>query len=165
MDTNKSQKVGKKLRIFLSSTYDDLWQHRRRVIDDLRKADFDVVTMEDFTANPEEPKTFSVEEVESCDLFILLVAFRRGFIPEGESKSITQLEYLRAIDSGRGVLVFQLEPDTELPQELRKYDKRKTDPELMEWRKTLEEKHIVEYFNLAPHSLNVLPAVIRWERH
>jgi cellulose synthase/poly-beta-1,6-N-acetylglucosamine synthase-like glycosyltransferase len=153
------------MKIFISSTYYDLRYHRNKVIEDLTKAGYQVVSMENFTANPEEPKKFSVDMVKACDLFILLVGFRRGFVPEGENKSITQVEYECAVKNGLGVLIFQLSPDNEWPRELKKYDERKTDLELIRWKETLEKRHIVEYFDITPHSLNVLPAVRMWERY
>ncbi|CAN5882125.1 hypothetical protein BH23GEM7_BH23GEM7_29000 [soil metagenome] len=80
-------------RAFVSSTYKDLKDHRAHVITALRKAGIFVDPMEDWTADTDEPKEFAQERVKGCDLCVLLVAFRRGHIPEGETRSITQLEF------------------------------------------------------------------------
>ncbi len=44
---------------FVSSTFVDLQDHRRHVIQQLRKAGFTVDPMEDWTASADEPKEFS----------------------------------------------------------------------------------------------------------
>src|SRR4051812_2232361 len=95
-------------RAFVSSTYIDLKAHRGRVIDTLRKSGIHVDPMEDWTADDREPKEFSRRRVDGCALCILLVAFRRGHIPEGEALSITQMEYHHAVRSGIAVLPFLL---------------------------------------------------------
>lgn len=80
-------------KAFVSSTYDDLKDHRAHVIRALRKAGFFVDPMEDWTAAADPPKEFSRRRLEGCHLCILLVARRRGHVPGGETQSITQLEY------------------------------------------------------------------------
>ena len=80
----------RELRAFVSSTYTDLKDHRAYVIDQLRGAGILVDPMENWTADGDEPKRFSVERVEPCDLCVLLVAFRRGCVPKGEYCSRTE---------------------------------------------------------------------------
>ena len=84
-------------RAFVSSTFEDLKEHRSHVITALRKAGCSVDPMEDWTAATSEPKHFSQARVQGCDLFVLLVAFRRGHVPSGEQLSITQLEHQAAL--------------------------------------------------------------------
>lgn len=73
-------------KVFVSSTSDDLLEHREFVIDQLRKSGYGVDAMEDWTAGAENPRDFCFKLVRGCDLLVLLVAWRRGFIPEGTSK-------------------------------------------------------------------------------
>src|SRR3954447_14283205 len=80
-------------KAFLSSTFTDLKAYRARVIAALRGSGFFVDPMEDWTASPDEPKAFSRSRLDGCTHFILLVAFCRGFVPAGETRSITQLEH------------------------------------------------------------------------
>src|SRR5947208_2985199 len=96
-------------RVFVSSTFLDLKDHRAHVIKSIRSAGFSVDTMEDWPADSKEPRVFSQQRVQGCDLCILLVAFRRGHVPRGESLSITQLEYQAAIEEKADVLVFLLD--------------------------------------------------------
>lgn len=72
-------------KAFVSSTYIDLKEHRAHVIRALRKAGILVDPMEDWTADSHAPKRFSQDRVQGCHFCVLLVAFRRGFIPENET--------------------------------------------------------------------------------
>src|SRR5262245_39569329 len=146
-------------RAFVSSTYIDLKEHRARVVDALRKSGIHVDPMEDWTADDREPKQFSRQRVNGCRLCILLVAFRRGYVPEGETLSITQMEYEYAVSSGLAVLVFLLGEDEPWPRRFVEMDK---DPEIGRWREQLKRKHGVGMFGLRAESLDVGPAVLRW---
>ena len=146
-------------RAFVSSTYIDLKEHRARVIDALRKSGIHIDPMEDWTADDREPKQFSRQRVNGCRLCILLVAFRRGYVPEGEMLSITQMEYDHAVRSGLAVLPFLLGDDEPWP---RRFDEMEKDPGIGQWREQLRRKHGVGTFGFRPESLDVGPAVLRW---
>ncbi|MEL7082925.1 MAG: NB-ARC domain-containing protein [Cyanobacteria bacterium J06597_1] len=146
-------------RAFLSSTYEDLKEHRKYVIAELRKAGVDVVAMEDWTAAPEEPKALSVERLVGCDLCVLLVGFRRGYVPDGETKSITQLEYEAAIERGLDILVFLLDEDAEWR---RRFDELDKDPEIRKWRDLLQRKLTVGWFDREPSTIDISSAWSRW---
>ncbi|MEL7085277.1 MAG: hypothetical protein AAGM36_12335 [Cyanobacteria bacterium J06597_1] len=89
----------------------------------------------------------------------MLVAFRRGYVPDGQAKSITQLEYETAIDEGIDVLTFILNKDATWPDE---YNELNVDPKIRKWREDLGKKHGVEFFNRDPVSIDVTPALTRW---
>ena len=146
-------------KAFVSSTYIDLKEHRLYVIDAVRKAGFHVDPMEDWTADSDEPKAFSQERVDDCDLCILLVAFRRGHVPDGEAKSITQMEYEHAVTNGIDVLPFLL---GEKAPWSRDFDELEKDPSLQEWRAELKEHRGVGFFALGPESVQIAPALTRW---
>lgn len=121
-------------KAFVSSTFADLKEHRAHVIRQLRNAGFFVDPMENWTADTDEPKQFSQDRMEGCDLCVLLVAFRRGCIPEGEIRSITQMEYEAAVQMGIDIWPFLLDEDAFWRA---KYDEREKDPELVTWRSNL----------------------------
>lgn len=147
------------LKAFVSSTFEDLKDHRAHVIRELRDAGIFVDPMENWTSSSDEPKRLSVERMRDCDLCVLLVAFRRGFVPEGEAESITQLEYRYAIEHGIDVLPFLLDEDAPW---LSRFDKRLTDQKVGEWRRVLRERHAVPTFGLTPQSVKIAPAITRW---
>jgi len=148
------------LKAFVSSTFTDLKAHRARAIALLRGGGVQVDPMENWSAASEEPKTFCLERMKDCSLCILLVAFRKGFIPDGETLSITQMEYQYALDHRIDVLPFLLDDgETSWPEP---FDERETDPEIGRWRVRLRKKHGCGVFLADPASLDIGPAVLRW---
>ena len=98
--------------------------------------------------------------MDGCDLCVLLVAFRRGHIPEGETQSsITQLEYRYAVEHGIDVIPFCLKEDAPWP---RKFDEMDTDPAIRTWREELYERYGVGEFDFSPTSIEIEPAITRW---
>lgn len=146
-------------KAFVSSTFTDLKEHRAHVIRQLGRAGISVDPMENWTADTDEPKQFSQDRLEGCDLCILLVAYRRGFVPEGGMRSITQLEYDAAVKYGIDILPFMLAEKTPW---LAEFDERKEDKELLEWRNYLQKNYGVEWFSLEPTSIDLMGAVTRW---
>jgi hypothetical protein len=146
-------------RAFVSSTFVDLKDHRAHVIGSLRRAGFSVDPMEDWTADSDEPKKFSQDRLNGCDLCILLVAFRRGYVPDGGNLSITQLEYEAALKKGIDILPFML--DENAPWRA-KFDEREKEPEIVKWREDLRKRHGVQPFGLEPGSLEMTGPLARW---
>jgi tetratricopeptide (TPR) repeat protein len=85
------------MRIFLSSTYVDLKDYRTKARQAIEESGNEFVGMETFQSHTHEPSEFCPERVEECDALVLLVAYRYGNIPDGETRSITQLEYEHAL--------------------------------------------------------------------
>ena len=146
-------------RAFVSSTFVDLKDHRAHVISSLRRAGFAVDPMEDWTADSDEPKKFSQDRLNGCDLCVLLVAFRRGYVPDGETLSITQLEYGAALKQGIDILPFMLDENAPWP---RKFDELEKDPEIVKWRADLRKRHGVQPFGLEPGSIDMTGSLGRW---
>jgi hypothetical protein len=102
--------------IYLSSTYDDLKDHRAAVAQVLRRAGHTVIGMEDYAAYDERPRDKCVADVVRSDLYVGLFAWRYGFVPKDNNPfgtSITQLEYQAAADGKRPV--FLLSKDAPWP--------------------------------------------------
>lgn len=148
-------------KAFVSSTFIDLKEHRARVLEALRNAGIFVDPMEDWTADADEPKVVSVERMRDRDLCILLVAARRGHIPEGEVLSITQMEYQEAIKRGIDVIVFMYDGQSAWIPAHNELDE---DEELRKWREELWEHKTVGKFTNDPASLDnpVRDAIARW---
>ena len=115
--------------------------------------------MEDWTAESDEPTSFSQDRLVGCNFCVLLVALRRGYVPEGQDQSITQLEYQTALAEGMDVLVYLLNEDAPWPHRFVEIDK---DPGVRNWRQDLQTKHGRELFGLEPSSIEVGPAIARW---
>ena len=62
-------------RVYISSTYRDLVEHRRILYEALRKNSYDVIAMEDYVAADERPVDRCLADVRSCGLYIGLFGF------------------------------------------------------------------------------------------
>ena len=81
------------MKIFLSSTYQDLIAHREATAQAIERLGQQNVRMEVFGARPLEAASASLEEISDCDALIGLYAHRYGSTPKGQSKSITEQEF------------------------------------------------------------------------
>ncbi|WP_329335635.1 DUF4062 domain-containing protein [Streptomyces sp. NBC_00663] len=110
------------MKVYLSSTVSDLKKYRAAVLDKLRKLPMGVVAMEDYTAFDDRPLEKCLADVESCDVYIGLFAFRYGFVPEvgpqnPDGRSITELEYRKAGEAGRKRLIFLVKDGAAWPMD------------------------------------------------
>jgi hypothetical protein len=150
-------------RIFLSSTSTDLVEYRRKVLDALAKAGHVPVGMEHFTASDQRPLAKCLADVEGCDVYVGVFAWRLGFVPkEGnpEGKSITELELRHAQCHRKPPLVFLLKEGIPwLPEHIDDGIKPRAIDQL---RKALGDELTVDFFT-SPDDLatKVLAAVGR----
>jgi hypothetical protein len=102
-------------RIYVSSTYGDLKEHREKVYRVLRRLGHDAIAMEDDVAADQRPLAKCLADVARCDLYVGIFAHRYGYIPDSgnpDQRSVTELEYRHAVDRGIPCLVFLLNPDS-----------------------------------------------------
>src|SRR5215469_5937728 len=88
-------------RVYVSSTIVDLKRERRAVLEWLLRARHQ--TVDSYLPDSETVRDSCLEDVDSCDLYVLIVGHWYGFQPaEGnpERLSITHLEFRRAGQSG-----------------------------------------------------------------
>ena len=107
------------MKIYLSSTYQDLVEHRTAVDRTLRRMGHDVVGMEQYVAEGSKPVDRCLADVRIADLYVIMVAWRYGYMPPDQpppgSLSITELEFGAARAAGKPVLAFLLDPDMPWP--------------------------------------------------
>jgi tetratricopeptide (TPR) repeat protein len=85
------------LRAFLSSTSFDLAPYRARVASLVESLGQFAVTMDRFPLRPDlDASTVSLDELGASDLYILLLAWRYGTVPDGHTLSVTHQEYREA---------------------------------------------------------------------
>jgi len=131
------------VQVYLSSTYIDLKDYRETVYRTLCKIEgVQVVAMEDYVACDERPVNRCLNDVEKCDAYIGLFAWRYGFIPDGREYSITNLEYLKAIETNKPTFIFLLNDKVTWIDDF--IDKPLDNIENL--RKELEDSLIVSYF-------------------
>lgn len=97
--------MDKRYQVFVSSTYADLKDERRTVIETLMKVDCIPAGMELFPASDEEQFNFIKRVIDDCDYYLLIIGGRYGSVtPEGVS--YTEKEYDYAIERGLKVIAL-----------------------------------------------------------
>ncbi len=124
------------VRIFVSSTFEDLREHRGAAIRVLRQLGHEVLAMEDLVAASAAPLIKVLEMVDRSDAYVGIFAWRYGYVPGrdpspapqtqappvkvakwGET-SITHYEYLRALERKLPVMAFLLDERCAWPPQL-----------------------------------------------
>jgi hypothetical protein len=113
------------MKVYLSSTFLDLREYRERVGKALRKAQYDVVMMEEYVARDELVETACQGDVSGCDAYLGIFAWRYGYIPEDDNphrQSVTELELCAAERQSIPRLVFLVKDDADWPAQWRDAD-------------------------------------------
>ena len=145
--------MDKKYQIFISSTYNDLKEERRKVQDTILSMYQFPIGMEMFSAADEEQWEIIKETIDSSDYYILIIAHRYGStIESGEDVGIsyTEKEYRYAKSLGIPVLAFiidesvavipgNIEVDSEKKAKLDAFINDVKTGRIVEWWKTKEE--------------------------
>ena len=125
------------MRIFVSSSFEDLREHRAAAIRVLRQLGHEVLAMEDLIAGSAAPLAKVLDMVDRSEAYVGIFAWRYGYIParaaeprppaamkipivagavDGET-SITHYEYLRAVERKLPVMAFLLDEHYPWPPE------------------------------------------------
>src|SRR5262245_55828125 len=99
------------LRVFVSSTSEDLEPYRTAASDVIREQDWHPDMMEYYKAAVPRTLEECQRRVAASDAMVLIVAFRRGWVPstkEGgdDRQSIVSFEFQAAERAGIPILVF-----------------------------------------------------------
>ncbi|HEY6886828.1 MAG TPA: DUF4062 domain-containing protein, partial [Solirubrobacter sp.] len=154
-------------RIYVSSTFSDLQDHRKAVGAALRRLGHEDIAMEHYVAEDTAPLDRSVGDVESSDVYVGIFAWRYGYVPtkdNPERLSITELEYRRALAAGKTCLIFLLADDASWP--MSKVE-RSAFEQITRLREELRagDRHVVNSFeSIDELTRKVNEAVVKWER-
>ncbi len=162
------------MRVYLSSTYEDLRLHRAAVAAALRRMGHIVIGMEDYVAECAWPLDLCVQHIGKCDVLVGIIAWRYGFVPAasvtpptamtpGTSPalvSIVESEIQAAVSAKKDVLMFLLDPKSEWPAHLIDAVSGAGDRgvRVAELRKRVSEAHVVAFFH-TPEELAGLAVV------
>lgn len=105
--------MSSKYQIFVSSTYEDLKEHRNRVIQGILEMGHIPVGMEMFSAGDEEQWQVIARHIEESDYYVVIVAHRYGSMTG--KLSYTRKEYEYAVKCGIPILGFILDPGAQWP--------------------------------------------------
>lgn len=115
----------KKYQVFISSTYVDLVEERKKVLNMLLMADCIPAGMEAFVATDMAQFEVIKKVIDLCDYYVLIIGKRYGSINETTGLSYTEMEYDYAISKGIPVLVFAMDDSVDVPENKKETDLHK----------------------------------------
>ena len=107
--------MDKKYQVFVSSTYEDLQEERKAVMEALLQMNCFPVGMEYFNAADDSQWDVITSLIDECDYYVLIVAGRYGSIDEASGISYTQKEYEYAVKKNVPVISFVYKDINQLP--------------------------------------------------
>ena len=125
----------KKYQGFISSTFADLIDERRKILEILLMADCIPAGMEAFVATDDEQFSVIKKVIDLCDYYVLIIGKRYGSVNPSTGISYTEMEYEYAKEKEIPVLVFAIDDSVILPVE-----KNENDPAKIEKLKLFREK-------------------------
>jgi len=150
-------------KIFLSSTFKDLLEHRRAAYDAIRKLEgYQCVRMEDFGARDSTPAEFCEEKVQECDIFLGLLGWFYGSSPDGSTLSFTEFEYDVATAEHMPRLMFLSGQNASTLPDLRESDCNQQKQKA--FRDRVKQARIVDDFDSpADLALKIITALSNWK--
>src|SRR5215470_737324 len=91
----------RKLQIFVSSTYEDLIDHRLAAMEAILAAGHIPAAMEQFSPGDDTAWERIRQRIDESDAFMLILGGRYGSIEPASQKSYVELEYDYALEKGK----------------------------------------------------------------
>ena len=109
------------------------------------------------------PERLSLDELQQADLVLLIVAHRYGTIPQSETRSITEIEFDTARETGKPIVVFFVDPNSPWPGNAFDWEQY---PKLVEFKKKIQKYYVPNFFTI-PDSLfgRVTEAIESFDRN
>lgn len=135
--------MDKRYQVFVSSTYQDLQEERKEIMQALLELDCIPSGMELFPATNDDQWTLIKSVIDDSDYYIVVLGGRYGSIgPEGVS--YTEMEYRYALEIGKPIIAFIHKNPEELPAN-RTESEREGREKLKDFRALTQEK-LVRYW-------------------
>lgn len=152
------------MKIYLSSTFEDLRDYRAAVDRVLRQMGHDVIGMEQYVAEQSTPLERSTDDVRSADVYVVLVAWRYGYIPthpdNSERHSITELEYTAAVGAHKTILAFLLDPQAPWPPNWIDAVTQASGADILRFRSLVGTKYLAGIFRTPDHLASLAATAI-----
>jgi CheY-like chemotaxis protein len=103
------------MKVFLSSTYQELIGHREAAARAIERLGQQGVRMEVFGARPAEATDACLQEISDSDALVGIYAHRYGYVPHGYSKSITEQEFNYAREKDKPTFCFVIDEEYPWP--------------------------------------------------
>lgn len=131
-------------QVFVSSTFEDLQEERKEVMQALLELDCMPAGMELFPASNDDQWTLIKRVIDACDYYLLIIGGRYGSTNE-KGISYTQMEFEYALETGKPIISFLPKKPEDIPS-----GKCEKDPEKqkkLEEFKELAQKKLVKYWD------------------
>jgi hypothetical protein len=135
--------MDKNAKVFLSSTFVDLIEYRKKAIEVLNRYKCVPLAMEFFDSLTQDPQTVCEDEIRECDIFIGIYAHRFGWAPKRKRKSITRMEYELARELKKDRLCFIVDENVAWKPKFIEHDKQK---ELKRFLKIVKNDLTISFF-------------------
>ena len=146
-------------KVYISSTFLDLEKERDAAAGALRALQHQPIAMEDYVADDARPLDRCLKDVRECELFVGIYAWRYGFVPGKQEKSITHLEYEEASKIELPRFIFLLHEDAQWPDERKDAERGN----ISALRRSLRERHLITEFKNCDHLYgSVIAAISLW---
>lgn len=146
--------VEKKYQIFISSTYKDLINARKKVMEEVLSMGHFPVGMESFTAGDEEQWEIIESELATTDYYILILGKRYGSLsPEGIGYTEKEFDYAEGL--GIPILSFVRDENIAFTD-----DERETDPKLIKKFNNFRKKVMTGRMIKEWKEINELPGLV-----
>lgn len=93
-------------RIFISSTYCDLKRERSSIQKAILEMGHYPICMETFVSTDSHQMDFIIEQLNTADVYIIILGNRYGTMAENDTRSYTEREYIYAKEIGLPVFAF-----------------------------------------------------------
>lgn len=147
-------------KVMISSTARDLPLHRRETMDACLSQGMFPIMMEHLPAEHADALAASLRMVDDCDIYLGIIAFRYGYIPNGYDLSITEMEYRRAAERGIPCLIFMMADSHAAITQDQKVESDLAAQQLAAFKDHLQQTYIVKFFtspeDLRAHAINAL---------
>lgn len=130
-------------QVFVSSTFEDLQEERKEVMQALLELDCMPAGMELFPASNDDQWTLIKRVIDACDYYLLIIGGRYGSTNE-HGISYTQMEFEYALETGKPIISFLHKKPGDIPA-----SKFEQDPEKrtkLDTFRELAQKKLVRYW-------------------
>lgn len=130
-------------QVFVSSTFVDLQEERKEVMQALLELDCMPAGMELFPASNDDQWTLIKRVIDACDYYLLIIGGRYGSTNE-KGISYTQMEFEYALETGKPIISFLPKKPEDIPTG--KCEKDPENQKKLEEFKNLAQKKLVKYW-------------------
>ena len=130
-------------QVFVSSTFEDLQEERKEVMQALLELDCMPAGMELFPASNDDQWTLIKRVIDTCDYYLLIIGGRYGSVNE-KGISYTQMEFEYAQEIGKPIISFLPQNPETIPAGKSEKDSEKQ--QKLESFKNLAKRRLVKYW-------------------